>query len=193
MGVLGSETPVNNYHGLVRDKEGHIILLTDHARNNVIVYDKSGNLVHKWGTQFPGAHGLSLASANSREVLYLTDLQMHKVFKTTLSGDILQEWGWPKDRNSRGFVSVLDENLRVLSNVAGSSPIYHDAGKLQPMRHREGIFMHPHDLIVDEMAAFTRRSSLQAKLTQSSWSGYKAFHELKPEAGVFDPSGMYRA
>src|SRR3954466_2411822 len=34
-GVLGEKTPVNNCHGLVRDKEGHIVLLTDHTQNNV--------------------------------------------------------------------------------------------------------------------------------------------------------------
>src|SRR4051812_46726073 len=59
-GVLGDETPVKNCHGIVTDREGHIILLTDHTRNNVIVYDKRGKLIHKWGTGFPGAHGLSI-------------------------------------------------------------------------------------------------------------------------------------
>src|SRR3954470_624731 len=80
-GVLGPETPVNNCHGLVRDKQGHIILLTDHIKNNVVVYDKRGGLVHKWGTKFPGAHGLSIVQEGAREVLYITDLQLHKFFK----------------------------------------------------------------------------------------------------------------
>src|SRR4051812_37024646 len=96
-GVLGPETPVNNCHGLVRDKQGHIILLTDHIKNNVIVYDKQGRLLHKWGTKFPGAHGLSIVQEGAREVLYITDLQLHKFFKATLEGEILSEWGWPKD------------------------------------------------------------------------------------------------
>ncbi|MBL8233060.1 MAG: hypothetical protein JNL98_31470 [Bryobacterales bacterium] len=56
---------------------------------------------------------------------------------------------WPKDRNSRGFVSVLDDQLRVISNIAGPAPEYGDQGKLRPMRHVEDVFVHPHDLIVD--------------------------------------------
>jgi peptidylamidoglycolate lyase len=270
-GVLDEKTPVKNCHGIVRDAEGHIVLLTDHIANNVIVYDKRGRLVSKWGTAFPGAHGLSIVSEDRREVLYITDLVTHKVAKTTLDGKVLEEWGWPettgkyakeadykpswtlhmkdgsffvldgygrdyivrydakgkmtrmfggaeggivhwgphggmidketlliamsdqqyllrlsldgerlqqvdlpggnprqirfhngryyvahladnwpKDRTSRGFVSILDQQLRVIANVAGSAPEYTDDGKLRPMRHTENTFMHPHDLIVDE-------------------------------------------
>ena len=273
-GVLDGATPVNNGHGLVRDREGHIILLTDHLKNNVIVYDQQGKLLHKWGTTFPGAHGLSIVSEGTRQVLYITDLKTHRVSKTTLNGTLLQEWlwpketgkytaedqyrpswtlhlpdggffvldgygrdyilrysaegkllktfggaeggivhwgphggmvdgttnptlliamsdqqhllrlsltgekrqqidlpggnprqirrhgehyfvahlgdNWPKNPDCRGFVSVLDAGMRVVSNIAGTAPVYDDAGKLQPMRHQEEIFRHPHDLIVDD-------------------------------------------
>ncbi len=57
---------------------------------------------------------------------------------------------WPKDRNSRGFVSILDSELRVISNVAGSAPEYDGDGKLRGMRHTGDVFLHPHDLLVDE-------------------------------------------
>ncbi|MEI6232007.1 MAG: hypothetical protein WCT04_03080 [Planctomycetota bacterium] len=96
-GVLGAETPVANCHGLVRDREGHIILLTDHIKNNVIVYDSTGKLVHKWGTTFPGAHGLSIVPNGNTEALFITDLKTHKVVKTTLDGTVLNEWTWPKE------------------------------------------------------------------------------------------------
>jgi peptidylamidoglycolate lyase len=272
-GVLGPNTPVNDCHGIVCDRAGNIILLTNDVTNNVIVYDTAGKLVHKWGTAFPGAHGLSLVIENGKEVLYFTDLNRHRVFKSTPSGEILNEWGWPqqtgkyakeddykpswtlhlpdggffildgygrdyitrhdrdgkylgvfggaeggishwgphggmidlaadptlliamsdqqyllrlaldgrklaqidlpggnprqirrvgqnyfvahladnwpKDRNSRGFVSVLDEHLRVVVNIAGTAPEYDDSGKLKPMAHREDVFLHPHDLTVD--------------------------------------------
>ena len=270
-GVLDEKTPVKNCHGIVQDAEGHVILLTDHVSNNVIVYDKKGKLVSKWGTGFPGAHGLSLVRERAREVLLITDLVTHRVYKTTLDGTLLAEWGWPeetgkyakeadykpswtlhgtdgsffvldgygkdyilrydaagnlagviggaeggivhwgphggmfdkgslliamsdqqyllrlgvdgrvlqqvelpggnprqiryykgryyvahladnwpKDRNSRGFVSILDEELRVVANVAGSAPEYGEDGKLRPMRHTGDVFMHPHDLLVDD-------------------------------------------
>jgi len=294
-GVLDGKTPVKNCHGIVRDREGHILLLTDHTNNNVIVYDKAGKLVHKWGTDFPGAHGLSIVSEGNREVLFLTDLQRHRVFKTSLDGDLLQEWSWPEasgkyekedqykpswtlhldggdflvldgygrdfisryngsgkllhtfggqeggivhwgphggvadlrdpknpslliamsdqqhllrlsltgerlhviempggnprqirhhrkhffvahladnwpaDRNSRGFLSVLDAELKVLSNVGGTAPSYSADGKLERMRHQEEIFMHPHDLVVDAedsiyVAQFASGNSYPIKL-----------------------------
>lgn len=275
-GVLGDATPVKDCHGLVRDREGHVILLTNHTANNVIVYDRAGRLVHKWGTQFPGAHGLSIVNEGGREVLFITDLATHRVVKTTLDGTVLEEWrwpsqtgkyekenqyrpswtlhlpggdfyvldgygrdyithygaggkfrrifggaeggivhwgphggmadvrgtaaptlliamsdqqyllrldlegkklqqvdlpggnprqirrhdghyfvahladNWPKDRASRGFVSVLDADLRVVSNLAGSSPEFGDDGKLRPMRNEGGVFTHPHDVVVDD-------------------------------------------
>jgi len=37
----------------------------------------------------------------------------------------------------------------VLSNIAGTPPVYDDQGKLQPMKHQEDTFIHPHDLLVD--------------------------------------------
>ncbi len=56
---------------------------------------------------------------------------------------------WPKDRNSRDFLSILDQNLRVVSNIAGSLPVYNAAGKLQPMKHTADVFLHPHDVIAN--------------------------------------------
>ena len=274
-GVLDASTPVSHCHGIVCTRGGHIVLLTTHTANNVLVYEKSGKLLHKWGSVFPGAHGLSLVEEAGREVLFLTDLNRHLVVKATLSGEILQEWAWPqesrkyasesdykpswtlhrangeffvldgygqdyiarygadgkyagvfggkeggishwgphggmldvrnngqetlliamsdqqhllrlslqgdhleqipmpggnprqvrrvgknyfvahladnwpKDRNSRGFLSVLDENLRVVSNIWGTPPVYGDDGKLEPMKNSETPFTHPHDVTVD--------------------------------------------
>ncbi len=274
-GDLGEGTPVNDCHGLAIDREGHIVLLTNETKNNVIVYDRKGRLVHKWGTAFPGAHGLSLVTEGAREVLFITDLNRHLVVKATLDGTLLDEWplpkdtgkypketdykpswtlhlpdggffvldgygrdyilhygpdgkfvrifggaeggivhwgphggmidrtasgedtlliamsdqqhllrlstdgkklgqvelpggnprqirrvkdhyfvahlgdNWPKDRDCRGFISVLDRSLRVVSNIAGTAPGYDDSGKLRPMAHKEEVFRHPHDLAVD--------------------------------------------
>ncbi|MEN9677543.1 MAG: hypothetical protein RIS76_3439 [Verrucomicrobiota bacterium] len=273
-GVLGESTPVKNCHGIVCDREGHLILLTDETRNNVIIYDAAGRLQHQWGTAWPGAHGLSLVIEGGKEVLYFTDLQRHRIFKSTPSGELLHEWAWPqqtgkyptedeyrpswtlhpsgggffvldgygrdyiahydaqgkfveqfggaeggivhwgphggmmderdaahpalliamsdqqyllrldlrgrelsrmplpggnprqirkhgshyfvahlgdnwpKDRDCRGFVSVLDDQFRVVSNLAGTPPVYSDDGTLQPMKHDGDVFRHPHDLCV---------------------------------------------
>ncbi|HUR45663.1 MAG TPA: hypothetical protein VMZ27_07290, partial [Candidatus Saccharimonadales bacterium] len=76
---------------------------------------------------------------------------------------------WPQDRNSRGFVSVLNSELKVICNIGGTPPVYDDSGKLQKMKHAEEIFMHPHDLIVDEdgniyVGQFASRNTYPIKL-----------------------------
>lgn len=95
-GVLDERTPVKNCSAMVVDVQGRIYLLTDHCANNVIVYDKDGKLLQKWGTRFPGAHGLEIVQEEGREVLFITDLNLHRVFKTTLDGEILMELAYPR-------------------------------------------------------------------------------------------------
>ncbi|WP_278472810.1 hypothetical protein [Gimesia maris] len=95
-GILDEKTPVKNCSAMVVDAQGRIYLLTDHCANNVIIYDKDGKLLKKWGTQFPGAHGLEIVKEDDREVLFITDLNLHRVFKTTLDGEILMELTYPK-------------------------------------------------------------------------------------------------
>lgn len=95
-GVLDAKTPVKNCSAMVADAQGRIYLLTDHTSNNVIVYDKEGQLIAKWGNHFPGAHGLEIVNEGEREVLFITDLNVNRVFKTTLDGEILMELTYPK-------------------------------------------------------------------------------------------------
>ena len=44
-------TPVKDCHEMIQDSQGRIILLTNHTKNNVIIYDKSGKLLETWGTE----------------------------------------------------------------------------------------------------------------------------------------------
>jgi len=56
---------------------------------------------------------------------------------------------WPTDKNAPGFVSVLDEHNRVVSNIGGSAPVDDASGALQTMRAVGTAFIHPHGLAVD--------------------------------------------
>ena len=98
---LTSLTPVKNCHGIVEDKDGNLYILTDHVKNNVIICDAKGKLQNRWTLDFPGAHGLSIVTEgegkDAREVLYITDIRIGKVVKTTLDGEVLERWGWPED------------------------------------------------------------------------------------------------
>jgi peptidylamidoglycolate lyase len=95
-GVLDAETPVKDCHAMVQVKDGRIFLLTTHTKNNVIIYDKAGKLLGKWGTEYPGAHGFTLAVENGEEVFYLTDHSRHQFYKLALDGKVLRTWDYPE-------------------------------------------------------------------------------------------------
>lgn len=94
-GVLDKNTPVKDCHAMVQARDGRIFLLTNHTQNNVIIYDRAGRLLGKWGTEFPGAHGFTLSEEMGVEYLYITDHNRHQFFKTTLEGRILRVWDYP--------------------------------------------------------------------------------------------------
>ncbi|MEO0475138.1 MAG: hypothetical protein AAF085_04085 [Planctomycetota bacterium] len=266
---------IKNCHGIVQTKNGHIVVLGDHVKNNAIVYGPKGKLASKWTLDFPGAHGLSIVTEgkgkDAREVLYITDIRLGKVVKTTLDGEVLERWGWPedsgkydnakqyrpswtlhrpdgdffvldgygrdyiqhfdkdgkqknlfggkeggithwgphggvyddgglliamsdqqylmklndqggeqfrvqlpggnprqikrvgdhyfvahladnwpKDRDSPGFLSVLDKDFKVIANIDADAPHYGDDGTLLQMSALGRVFTHPHDLCVDQ-------------------------------------------
>ena len=82
-------TPIKNCHEMVMDSNGHLIMITDHTDNNIVIFDRSGKILNTWGTMFPGGHGLTLFQEGEDEVLFITDVELGKVFKTTFDGEIL--------------------------------------------------------------------------------------------------------
>jgi len=48
-----------------------------------------------------------------------------------------------------GFITVLDKDFKVVSNLAGSEPIYTD-GKLAEMQQTNAVFQYPHDVCIDD-------------------------------------------
>jgi hypothetical protein len=85
------KTPVNNCHEMVQDASGRLILLTDHPKNNIIIYDKAGKLLNTWTLNYKSAHGLSIHSEGNVQYLYITDVGTGSVVKTTLEGKIILE------------------------------------------------------------------------------------------------------
>lgn len=57
---------------------------------------------------------------------------------------------WPVDKNAPGFLSVLDEHNRVISNIGGSAPSYGPDGTLAAMHSTTKAFIHPHGITVDQ-------------------------------------------
>jgi len=135
------KTPVNDCHEMVQDSKGHIVLLTNETKNNVIIYNKSGRLIKTWGTEFPGAHGLTLQANGKEDFLFITDNNRHQVYKTTLDGKILLTIDPPADlpayQKKEAFVptetTVLPNGDFYIADGYGAQHILHydEYGKLK--------------------------------------------------------------
>jgi len=113
--------PVKDCHEMVQDSKGRIILLTNEVKNNVIIYDRKGNLIETWGNEYPGAHGLTLFNENGEEVLFICDNNRHQVIKTTLKGRVLLVLDYPKET---GQYTKADEYIPTETAIAANGDIY---------------------------------------------------------------------
>lgn len=121
-GALNSNFyPVNDCHEMVQDSQGRILMLTNHTKNNVIVYDKSGKLLEVWGTDYPGAHGLTLNVENGEDVLYIADNNRHEVIKTTIKGEVLQVFEYPKES---GKYKTKESYVPTETAIAPNGDVY---------------------------------------------------------------------
>lgn len=68
-----SKYPVENCHSLAIASNGNIIMVTDHPKNNVLIYNKDGDLVDSWGGMFPGAHSVKVVNENGEDFLYIVE------------------------------------------------------------------------------------------------------------------------
>ncbi len=113
--------PVNDCHEMVQDSKGRILLLTNETKNNVLVYDKSGRLLQTWGSEYPGAHGLSLFKEGGDDVLFICDNNRHQVIKTTIDGRVLMVLDYPKET---GAYTKPEEYIPTETAIAGNGDIY---------------------------------------------------------------------
>ncbi|HEX8546886.1 MAG TPA: 6-bladed beta-propeller [Cytophagaceae bacterium] len=91
--------PVNDCHEMVMDSKGRLIFNTNELKNNIIICDKKGKFIKSWGTEFPGAHGLTIFNENGEDVLFITDTVRKQVFKMTLDGKLIFKLNAPLDAN----------------------------------------------------------------------------------------------
>lgn len=155
--------PVKDCHEMVYTKDGHIIMLTNEVKNNIIIYNKDGKLIRTWGDSYPGGHGLTLSNEGGEEFLYITDTERHQVIKTDLNGRELLILSFPRAsvRYSQPE-SYLPTETTIASNgdiyVAdgyGSQNIiqYESNGRLKKVfggkGDGEGEFQNAHGIAVD--------------------------------------------
>lgn len=94
-GKLPESKRYGNTHGVAVDSESNVYIFNQ-SDDALVVFDKDGKFIKSWGAQYkPGAHGLTLNKERSEEFLYLCDYARPQVVKTTLDGDVIQEYGMP--------------------------------------------------------------------------------------------------
>lgn len=126
--------------------------------------------------QFQTAHGVCVDNRDKNNPTLLATSRAHNSFKRfTLDGQYLSTiflpgafvcravtnedniysgvcWSRLKYLNqtpNSGFVTILDKNNKVVSNPGGTEPTYKD-GDLQLMVQKDPLFMHCHDVCIDE-------------------------------------------
>jgi peptidylamidoglycolate lyase len=116
-----SRNPVNDCHEMVQDSKGRILLLTNETKNNVLIYDKNGKLLSSWGSEYPGAHGLTLFNENGEDILFICDTNRHQIIKTTLDGRMLMTLDYPKET---GEYTKADEYVPTETAISPNGDIY---------------------------------------------------------------------
>jgi hypothetical protein len=87
-----------NTHSVVETADGRIFIHNaSPTGDSTCIFDPDGKFISSWGKEYShGAHGMDLRNENGKEFLYLAPTSMHKVFKTTLEGEVLMELEFPK-------------------------------------------------------------------------------------------------
>jgi len=160
------------------DYNGDFFIADGYGAQYITHYDKNGKLLNYFGGRGDGdehldnCHGILIDRRKSTPTLLITDRTRNCFKRFSMDGKLLEVIKLPgacvcrpvvkgkylyaavlrsPDLNhpDSGFVTILDKDNKVVSNLGGSQPMYQD-GVLQPMSQAEKIFLNPHDVLVDD-------------------------------------------
>lgn len=156
---------------------GDFYIADGYGLQYIMHYDAKGKLKHFFGGKGEGdahldnAHGICVDTRQSTPSLLITDRTRNCFKRFSFEGKWMETIPLPGacvcrpvikgdhlyaavlrspdlKATASGFVTILDKQNKVVSNIGGTEPVYQD-GKLQPMSQAEKIFVHPHDVCVD--------------------------------------------
>lgn len=159
----------------VADGYGSQFVLRYDAKGNFI--SKFGGDSYLQESKFKQVHGVAIDNRDPNNPTLICTERMKNAFKRfTLDGKYIEtiylpgafmsravfdgeniysgvcfgmEKGDYNPKLNKGFVTILDQNNRVVSNPGGTKPRYKD-GKLELMLQEKPIFKHCHDVCIDE-------------------------------------------
>lgn len=156
---------------------GDIYVTDGYGLQFVIQYNHKGQYIRHWGgagdaaDQFSCVHGITIDNRHAAGPTLLITSRNHNAFKRfTMDGRYIETIKLPgsfvcrpviKDRFlyaavfrsgtnmnfGSGYITILDENNRVISTPGGSAPQYIN-GELQTQHQEVDVFIHPHDVCV---------------------------------------------
>ena len=157
---------------------GEFYIADGYGAQYIMHYDANGKLKHFFGGKGEGtghldnAHGILVDTRQKKHTLLITDRTRNCFKRFSMDGKLIEIIALPgacvcrpvihgdhlyaavlrsPDLNSvgTGFVTILNKKNKVVSNIGGTEPVYKD-NILQPMSQAEKIFVHPHDVCVDD-------------------------------------------
>lgn len=158
---------------------GDIYVADGYGKDFVMQYDYEGNYIRHFGGRgdkeenLLNAHGVCIDNRNPAEpCLIVTSRQQNAFKRYTLDGKYINTISLPGawvcrpvikgdylyaavlQSNSKlwqqsGFVTILDKNYKVVSNLAGSEPVY-DKAVPEEMYQTIKLFQYPHDVCIDD-------------------------------------------
>jgi hypothetical protein len=156
---------------------GDFFIADGYGAQYVLHYDRSGKLLGYFGGRGEGesfldnAHGICIDRRGGTPALLVTDRTRNCFKQFSMDGKLQKIISLPGacvcrpvikndnlyaavlrspslEKEASGFVTILDKENRVVSNIGGTKPVYNN-GVLEPMSQAEKIFVHPHDVCVD--------------------------------------------
>lgn len=158
---------------------GDIFVADGYGLQYVIQYDKKGIYKNHFGgkgnadEQFECVHGIAVDFRSGNvPTLIITSRNQNAFKRFTMEGNYIETISLPGSFVCRpvikgkylyaavfrsttnmnlnsGYITILNEHNQVISTLGGTEPHYTD-GKLQTQHQQEKLFMHPHDVCVDD-------------------------------------------
>ncbi|MEJ7738481.1 MAG: 6-bladed beta-propeller [Chitinophagaceae bacterium] len=157
---------------------GDFYIADGYGSQYVMHYDAKGKLKNFFGgkgdqpANLDNAHGICVDTRKLVPTLLITDRTRNCFKRFSMDGKYMETISLPgacvcrpvikgdylyaavlrspdlKNTGS-GFVTILDKNNKCVSNIGGIAPVYQHE-QLQPLAQAEKIFVHPHDVCVDD-------------------------------------------
>ena len=161
------------------DSNGDFFVADGYGAQFILHYDAKGKLKGHFGGRGTGdqyldnAHGIVIDRRYAQPSLLVTDRTRNCFKRFSMDGKLQEIINLPgacvcrpviKNDNlyaavlrspslanaGSGFVTILNKENKVVSNIGGTEPIYNKDAQLQTMTQAEKIFVHPHDVCVDD-------------------------------------------